>query len=141
MGYDTREDALNTIGTNHQLALDFAEAANTDRIEIGYYFPYIDDEYIKGAFSQTMSAIFNLLKGIRCCVSDTPLNPVNLMLGIFLGTYTWPYTEGVTWENIIQAWDDAPIEGWARTIAAIDQMRKEIWHKPLELRGPYPIFQ
>jgi len=59
-------------------------------------------------------------------------------LPYFLEQYTGGNGDPISWEDIVAAWAEAPLEGRMFTVLSIDTMRKQIWNEPVssfELAG------
>lgn len=138
--WDTRAGTLTNIRDKYDDAKDAQQAMAGHMTSMS---GYASTEEWALAFGQCWYALNEVRNALSKLYYVKSASPLEFALTYFLETYTIE-TAGefdLTWEKIIAAWDAANLQGWGRTVLAIDQMRQEIFNQPMTKFGPLPIFQ
>lgn len=127
-------DCLTDWIDNWDIAFNYQDTILQDRADVQAFFPYIDDEYIKGAFGAVCDGLFHIVRCFKAILNkDTDFTPVYNAI-YYVVNHAGGEVEAITWKDIIKAFGDATDPGKMWIVTELDWMRKQLWHKPTQIK-------
>ncbi len=131
--FDTRETLWTLIETNWQNMYEFRQDASTANNVVGANYESIVDPSAQWCVKYLYWAMGHI---ISCFLAidghDSGYDP-KFAIPYFLKNYTIETAAEptpLTWEDIVEAWAAASLDGVKFTISMLDYMREAIWDEP-----------
>lgn len=135
--WDTRATCLARIVQRHGLMREMRIDLSGHLASLYGVYSGCSDPVAVSAFGYAFQCFQDIVFALRYYLDhDTDYDPPHI-IPYFLANYTIAEAgdaEPITWKDIIKAWGAASDPGKMWTITELDWMRKQLWHKPTNIK-------